>query len=159
MSPLYPSQIDQQTGVAAEGQFLDEALIERLIRRFYDNVRDDEVLGPIFAARITDWETHLQRMFAFWSSVTLASGRYHGQPMVKHAKLPIDARHFDRWLAIFESTTHEICSPEVAAVFMNRAHRIATSLEMGRADSQGVMLPKGQRFIDPSVFVSGVPLS
>jgi truncated hemoglobin YjbI len=37
-------------------------------------------------------------MCAFWSSVALMSGRYHGQPMEKHLPLPIDARHFDRWL-------------------------------------------------------------
>jgi hypothetical protein len=37
-------------------------------------------------------------MCAFWSSVTLMTGRYHGTPMARHAPLPIDADHFDRWL-------------------------------------------------------------
>lgn len=137
---------------------IDEALIERLIRRFYDHVREDAVLGPVFAGRIADWEPHLQRMFAFWSSVLLATGRYHGQPMQKHAVLPIDARHFDRWLFLFDSTTREVCTPAAAAVFMDRARRIAMSLEMGRADSRGALLGRGERYIDTSLDVADAVL-
>lgn len=59
---------------------IDEAMIERLVRGFYERVRGDDLIGPIFAARISDWEPHLQRMIAFWSSVALLSGRYHGRP-------------------------------------------------------------------------------
>lgn len=157
---MSPQQItpDSDPPLDAGQEELDEALIERVIRRFYDNVQRDEVLGPIFSARITDWERHLQRMFAFWSSVTLASGRYHGQPMQKHAMLPIDARHFDRWLALFERTAHETCAPATAGVFIEKARRIATSLEMGRALANDRLLAKGQRFVDPSLNVSGAPL-
>ena len=151
---MEPQQAHPSASVLAEASShtdarIDEALIERLIRRFYDHVREDAVLGPIFAERIADWESHLQRMFAFWSSVVLATGRYHGHPMQKHAVLPIDARHFDRWLLLFESTTREICPPAAAAIFMDRARRIAMSLEMGRADSRGVFLGQGERYIDP----------
>lgn len=131
---------------------IDEALIERLVRRFYVRIQQDSMLGPIFAARIADWEPHLQRMFSFWSSVCLATGRYHGQPMRKHVSLPVDARHFDRWLALFEATAREVCSDGVAAEqFIERARRIAASLEMGRADAHGLLLSKGERFIDPSL--------
>ena len=90
------SQIQVETGI-------DEAMIERLIRSFYARVRDDAILGPIFAAKIKDWEPHLQKMFAFWSSVALMSGRYRGQPMARHLPLPIDAQHFDRWLALLRA--------------------------------------------------------
>ena len=69
---------------------IDEAMIERLVRSFYVRVREDAILGPIFAAKIEDWEPHLQKMFAFWSSVALMSGRYHGQPMARHLPLPIE---------------------------------------------------------------------
>ena len=60
---------------------IDEAMIERLVHGFYDGVRGDPVLGPIFAERIDDWGPHLQRMVDFWSSVMLMTGRYHGQPL------------------------------------------------------------------------------
>lgn len=125
---------------------IDEAMIEKLVRGFYIRIQNDEVLGPIFAARITDWEPHLQRMFAFWSSVALMSGRYHGQPMRVHLPLPVDARHFDRWLALFDATARELCPPAAAEHFIERAHRIAESLEMGLAVHHGVMLGRGERF-------------
>src|SRR5579863_2938325 len=87
---------------------IDEAMIEQLVRAFYDKVRRDEVLGPVFDAVISVWEPHLQTMIAFWSSVTLMTGKYHGSPMTKHGVLAIDADHFDRWLALFIETAHEL---------------------------------------------------
>lgn len=125
---------------------IDEALIERLVRGFYARVREDALIGPVFAARIVDWEPHLQQMFAFWSSVALMTGNYHGQPMRKHVPLPVDARHFDRWLALFEDTARDLCSPKAAEHFIERARRIAESLELGIANVHGVLLRKGQRF-------------
>ena len=125
---------------------IDDAMIEPLVRRFYAKVRNDPLLGPIFAARISDWEPHLARMCAFWSSVALMSGDYHGSPMEKHQVLPIDAAHFDRWLALFEQTAFEACPPAAADHFVERAQRIAQSLELGVAGWHGILLRKGQRF-------------
>ncbi|HVJ34542.1 MAG TPA: group III truncated hemoglobin [Terriglobia bacterium] len=125
---------------------IDEAMIEHLVRSFYADVQADPLIGPIFAARIRDWEPHLQRMMAFWSSVALMSGSYHGQPMQKHLSLPIHADHFDRWLAIFKETALRVCPPKAAAHFLERAQRIAESLELGIAGQQGVMLGKGERY-------------
>jgi hemoglobin len=84
-------------------------------------------------------------MCAFWSSVTLMTGRYHGQPMQKHLPLPVDARHFDRWLALFEATARELCPPKAADHFVDRARRIAESLELGIASGRGIILRKGER--------------
>lgn len=125
---------------------IDEALIEKLVRGFYVRVRGDALLGPVFEERIADWEPHLQKMFAFWSSLTLQSGRYHGQPMASHASLPVDAEHFDRWLALFEQSARETCPPEAADVFVERARRVAESLELGLAGANGILLPKGERY-------------
>jgi hemoglobin len=124
-------------------------MIERLVHAFYDKVRADAVLGPVFDARIQDWEPHLAQMRAFWSSVALLTGRYHGTPMVKHAPLPVDAAHFDRWLALFEQTAHEVCPGAAEAHFVERARRIAASLELGIANANGVMLGVGERFRRP----------
>lgn len=124
---------------------IDEAVIARLVHAFYARVRDDPWLGPIFEARIENWDTHLERMCAFWSSVTLATGRYQGQPMRMHLPLPVDRRHFDRWLALFEDTAREECSPEAAEIFVERARRIATSLELGIASAAGIFLGRGER--------------
>lgn len=133
------AQIVAQTGIT-------EVMIEQLVRAFYAKVRADAVLGPIFEARIRDWEPHLRQMFAFWSSVALMTGRYHGTPMVKHMRLPVDAGHFDRWLTLFEETAREVCPPQAVTHFMERARRIASSLEMGVAGTHGVILGRGERF-------------
>lgn len=125
---------------------IDEAMIERLVHGFYSKVRQDALLGPVFDARVEDWDTHLARMCRFWSSVALMSGRYHGAPMPKHLPLPVDAGHFDHWLALFEATASEICPPEAQAHFMERARRIAASLELGVAGANGVLLGVGERF-------------
>jgi hemoglobin len=125
---------------------ITEAMIERLVHAFYAKVRSDPVLAPVFEARIADWEPHLAQMCALWSSVALMAGRYHGTPMVKHMPLPVDADHLDRWLALFEQTARDLCPPEVAAHFIERAGRIAASLELGIANGQGVMLAVGERF-------------
>lgn len=138
------AEIQARTGI-------DEAMIERLIRAFYVRVQKDPVIGPVFAAKITDWEPHLQQMFAFWSSVALMSGRYHGQPMRKHLPLPIDARHFDRWLALFEETARELVPPAAADHFVIAAQRIGQSLELGIATSAGKMLAPGERLHRPEL--------
>ena len=122
------------TAVMAETG-LDEEVLRQLVHRFYGKVRDDRLLGPIFAARIIDWPPHLERMVAFWSSVALMTGRYHGRPVPAHTPLPIAAAHFDRWLALFRATAEETCTPAGAAHVMERAERIAQSLHIAVASA------------------------
>ncbi|MBR0874501.1 group III truncated hemoglobin [Bradyrhizobium tropiciagri] len=137
---------EQITAGIVERTGITEAMIEALVHGFYAKVRSDPMLAPVFDAKITDWEPHLAQMCAFWSSVALMTGRYHGTPMVKHMRLPIDAAHFDRWLTLFEATAQELCPPVAAGHFIDRARRIASSLEMGVASGQGVMLGVGERY-------------
>jgi hemoglobin len=143
------SQIQAQTGI-------DEGMIERLVRGFYFRIREDAIPRTIFAAKIEDWEPHLQKMFAFWSSVALMSGRYHGQPMARHLPLRIDARHFDRWLGLCSRRRHlkSVRKRQQNASFCCLC-RIAESLELGLASSQGVMLKKGERISVGSRHVEG----
>lgn len=134
----FAADVSARTGI-------DEAMIERLLHAFYARIRADEVLGPIFAARIADWDPHLQRMCAFWSSVALMSGRYHGRPMPAHARLPVDASHFDHWLALFEATARDVCPPAATDLFIGKARMIAQSLELGVASYRGEVLAPGER--------------
>lgn len=125
---------------------IDEALIDQLVERFYDKVRADELLGPVFDAKIDDWGPHLAQMKLFWGSVALSTGLYNGRPMPKHMRLPVDAEHFDRWLEMFEATARELLTPVGADHVIVRARNIAQSLELGVANSHGVMLGVGERF-------------
>jgi len=125
---------------------IDEAMIAALVRSFYARVQRDPLLGPIFAARVSDWDAHIEKLCAFWSSVALMTGRYHGQPMRMHLDLPVGEAHFDRWLALFEETATALCPPAAVAHFMERARRIADSLEFGVATQQGrIASPRHQR--------------
>lgn len=153
---MHPAERRERiTAAIVERTGIDEGMIERLVRAFYVKVRADPLLGPVFAERIADWEPHLRRMSAFWSSVALMSGRYHGRPMEKHLPLPVDGRHFDRWLAFFEETARELCPPAAAEHFVERARRIAESLELGIAGQAGVLLMKGERFRRPESGLAG----
>ena len=144
------TQADQRRAEAMQRIYeetaIDEAMIDALVEGFYARVRDDDLIGPIFKDRISDWAPHLGQMKLFWSSVALSSGVYQGRPMPKHLPLPIDARHFDRWLALFEATARDMCPPAAAHHFIVRARRIAESLELGVANANGVLLGPGERY-------------
>jgi hemoglobin len=118
------------TFAAKDSKALNEEQIAALVDRFYTRVRQDEVLGPVFAEAIgNEWEPHLKTMQAFWSSLMLASGRYKGNPMITHLLLPrIGARHFDRWLNLWKQTTLEMFPQSVAAVFVRKAESMAERL-------------------------------
>jgi hemoglobin len=95
---------------------------------------------------VEDWDAHFAKLDAFWSSVALMTGRYHGRPMQAHMDLPVDAKHFDRWLALFEEAAREVCPAAAADHFIERARRIADSLEMGVAMREGrIHVPRHQR--------------
>lgn len=123
------------TGASIAG--IDEASIRRLVHTFYDRVRLDPLLGPVFEAQIDDWDEHLQKLCDFWSNVVLRTGRYQGRPMQKHLRLPIQAAHFDRWLTLFRTTAAEIMPADAAAIFIDRANRIADSFELGIGSVRG----------------------
>lgn len=88
--------------------------IRTLIDTFYDKVQADEMLGYIFndVAKV-DWPKHLPKMYAFWEFLLLGSAdSYRGNPIQPHfdlhAKHPLKAEHFDRWLALFQGTVDEL---------------------------------------------------
>ena len=145
MSPKTRAEL---TAEIATRTGIDDAMIDRLVRAFYAHARADALLGPVFASRIADdeWEPHIERINAFWSSVALMTGEYHGRPMQLHIGLPVDAEHFDRWLALWEQTARAVCPPAAADHFIEKAHLIAPSLELGIAIQNGAILAPGERY-------------
>ena len=111
---------------------ITESSIRRLVDGFYVKVRADAALGPIFARAIPgDWQPHLEKMYAFWSSVMLTSGRYKGNPVIKHQALAgMTPELFTRWLALFDTTCCELYDDAIAAAFRGKAERIAESLKL-----------------------------
>jgi len=122
---------------------LDGTQLTAVVHRFYEKIRCDEVLGPVFEARIHNWDRHLAKMVDFWSSVALMTGSYSGTPMQAHLPLPVGWPHFERWLSLFRDTTEETCTPAGAAHLMERAERIARSLNMAIEDGHGLGVGAG----------------
>ena len=115
-----------------------EAMIHEQVHTFYGQVRRDPALGPIFNRIIDDWDTHLDKMCDFWSSVLMRTGRYHGRPMPKHLALPkLNDAHFQRWLSLFRATVRDLCPPAVADLFLDRAFNIAQAFRLQLAIRDG----------------------
>ena len=112
---------------------ISEETIRALVHAFYARIRNDAVLGPIFARVLGgDWGPHLAKMCDFWSSVMLMSGRYKGNPMIAHMRLKmVRPEHFALWLDLFGQTADQVCPPDIAPLFRARAENIARSLQLG----------------------------
>lgn len=143
MFPETPERRAEITRQIQSATGLDEPALERLVRAFYDAARHDQMIGPLFDD-VQDWDAHIAKITAFWSSVALMSGRYHGQPMTAHLKLPLEPKHFARWLALFEQTAHSMCSEPGAELLIDQARRIARSLELGIDVRHGVLPQRRQ---------------
>lgn len=132
-SPAIPETSERRAALTAEVMArtgLTVPAIERFLRAFYGAARVDPLLGPAFA-EVADWEKHIETLTRFWSSVALMTGDYHGQPMQAHAPLKLRPEHFGAWLALFERTARAHFPATGAEHMLERARRIARSLEMG----------------------------
>jgi len=87
----------------------DPAEVEELVRRFYRDVAQDDLLGPMFVdvARV-DWSVHLPKLVAFWCRALFGTPGYDGNPFRAHrevsARRAFTAAHFERWLDLFFET-------------------------------------------------------
>ena len=117
----------------AEAVGVDADYISGFVERLYGKIRQDTLLGPIFAERVGDWGLHLGRMKQFWRSVLHASGEFSGNPMVKHIVIPgLEERHFAHWLTLFYATLREEePTDEATRTVAERARMIADSLLTG----------------------------
>jgi hemoglobin len=97
--------------------------VEQLVNQFYDRVRKDKLLAPVFDH--LDWQHHLPIMYNFWSSVLFGDKSYNGNPFSKHINLPITREHFNRWLNLFLETVDSEFKGPVAEEAKNRARTIA----------------------------------
>ena len=107
--------------------------IVRLVDRFYEHVRDDAKLGPVFSEIAdVDWETHLPKMYDFWDTVLFRAGTFRGNPIGAHAKLvpltDMGKPTFDHWLELFSSTVAELFEGENAGHIVRCAEDMANVL-------------------------------
>ena len=110
---------------------LDEAKLAALVDRFYQKVRVDPLLGPIFNPRVNDWDAHKVLMTSFWATVALRTGHYRGNPLARHQPLPVGVEHFQRWLALWGQTAEELLDAESTALMVGYAERIGYGMRVG----------------------------
>lgn len=96
--------------------------IKIMVDVFYEKIRKDELLGPIFNFRLsTYWEPHLEKMYTFWNAALFGVKGYNGNPFMKHATMELGEEHFERWLNLFNETVNTYFEGQVAEDAKNRA--------------------------------------
>lgn len=96
-----------------------------LVNKFYQRVRQDELIGPIFNEKIgKHWAEHLQTMYDFWESRLFDKDTYEGRPLMKHKPLPIGKPNFDRWLQLWNETIDDYFVGDVADLARSKAESI-----------------------------------
>ena len=104
--------------------------IKKLVDTFYEKVRKDELIGPIFNEKIQDrWPQHLEKMYTFWQTVLLGEHTYFGSPFPPHANLPVSHQHFEKWIELFTKTLDELFTGAIAEDAKWRAVKMAEMFE------------------------------
>jgi len=113
------------------GQDLDSPeQIAEMVRRFYQDVAQDDLLGHVFndVAQV-DWGEHLPKLTAFWCRALLGLSGYEGNPFrshrLVHERAPFTAAHFERWLELFTETIRTGWGGPNAERALELAHHVA----------------------------------
>jgi len=102
---------------------LDDIIL--FVDEFYGKVQQDSLIGPIFNDVIKDWGPHLQKMYTFWNAVLFGVPGFTGNPFARHAPLPIEGKHFERWIELFYQTIDMLFAGEMADNTKKRAETMA----------------------------------
>ncbi len=114
---------------------ITHAEIDSVVTEFYAVVRSHPGLGPVFAAHVTDWPAHEQKIGRFWRNAILQERSYDGNPMAVHrAAGDVKGPMFDVWLGLFDSVLRRTLPADTAAAWSALAHRIGRGMRMGLND-------------------------
>ncbi|MGZ8556752.1 MAG: group III truncated hemoglobin [Chitinophagaceae bacterium] len=108
--------------------------IQLLINTFYEKVKKDDTISFIFndIAKV-NWEQHLPIMYDFWETLLLDAASYRKNAMEVHytlnRKIPLEEKHFQRWLQLFFETVDELFSGKVATSAKTKAKSIADLMQ------------------------------
>jgi hypothetical protein len=75
ITPFLESALVMNTALPFQSRAKESGLSVELVRHvailFYDKVRRDAVLGPIFETAIgSEWDAHIERIIQFWLTAT-----------------------------------------------------------------------------------------
>lgn len=114
--------------------------IQWMVDHFYDKIKEDRVVGFIFTEVMqVNWQKHLPIMYAFWENALFYTGGYNGNAIKKHISMsrfiPLQKKYFTRWLQLFNQTVDEYFEGEKASLAKQRAHSIATIMQIKIAEA------------------------
>ena len=110
--------------------------IRILIHTFYAEVREDDLLGPIFNTMIKDWDTHLSLLVDFWETNLFFIKKYAGNPLEAHVRADkfndhkINELHFGTWLNLWFKNIDTLYEGDNAQLAKNRARNMSTFMNM-----------------------------
>lgn len=111
---------------------IEKEEIERVVSSFYAEVRAHSILGPVFAAHVTDWSAHEAKISRFWRNAILFEKIYDGNPMAVHlAAGNVEGPMFEIWLDLFDHILRQELAPQAAEAWSGLAHRIGRGLRFG----------------------------
>jgi hemoglobin len=119
----------------------DRADCERLVRAFYGRALEDPLIGWLFVdvAKL-DLDAHVPVIASFWETILLGGQSYAGGAFRPHAALharaPLRAAHFERWLVLWRATVDELFAGERAELAKAHAVRVARAFH-GRLQTLG----------------------
>jgi len=106
--------------------------IRMLVMNFYAKIINDEIVGGIFIAKLgedihsEEWQTHLETIIGFWTSLALGKPKYQGNLFLPHTQLgQLKRENFEQWLKLFAETLDEIYIESIAEKFKERSQIIA----------------------------------
>lgn len=102
--------------------------ILNLLQPFYADVRQHAVIGPIFIAHITDWNSHLAKIAEFWALQTGGPSAYRGGFAGAHLALGLRPEHFQHWLGLWEWNSTRQLPPCEAQEMIALAHEFGRRL-------------------------------
>lgn len=108
--------------------------IRLLIDSFYEKIKADDIIGPIFSDQTKiNWNKQLPVMYQFWENTLFFTGTYQGNPMkfLIHVNqlVPLSALHFSQWINLFSSTVDELFVGKIASLAKQRAASMATFMQ------------------------------
>ncbi len=107
-----------------------------LVHTFYAQIRQNELLGPIFNAHIKkeQWPAHLEKLTDFWVTALFGVPCFKGNPTMAHRTVDknlnhsIAQGHFEQWVALWHTTIDALFEGTKA----NRAKRAANNMATGQ---------------------------
>jgi hemoglobin len=143
----------------------DRADVEALLRRFYSQVLDDDILAEPFTEvrDVTGLDSHIPVMADFWETMLFRVRRYYGRVQDVHGQVhgrtALSSDHFVRWLTTWYDTVDEMYGGPLAERAKTQAARVAWSMhraltggdasELNTLAARYAKLPAASRVADP----------